>query len=78
MEQNLGGLCCQVWAAEDVVVCFKGRGSGLAINVVELIKNIYDPHACMSSMPIGHVRHLESIIDACVEGCEVCALNVLH
>ncbi len=32
----------------------------------------------MPSMPIGHIRHLESIVDACVEGCEACVLDVLH
>jgi hypothetical protein len=56
---------------------FEGRGSGFAINI-ELFQNIYDPHACVPSMPIGHGRHLESIVDACVEGHEACTLSVLH
>ncbi len=59
--------------------CFKGRGSGFAIYIVELIKNINDPHTCVLSTSIGHVYNLESVVDTCVEGRGgPCALDVLH
>jgi hypothetical protein len=77
-EQYFGGVGCQVWAAEDVIDRFKSKGSGLAINIVELIQNIFNPHARVPSTSVGHVKNLESSIDTCIEGHEASALDVLH
>ncbi len=77
-EQNFGGIGHQIWTAEDVVIRLKGCRGWLAVDVVELIKNIDHLHTCMPTASVDNVQQIECIVDTCIVCGEARLLNVPH